>query len=126
MKKDPDPNSTDPAETGALIARLEGGELREGDAPSLGRLLRLLLRLIALLRQKNASLARLKRLLVGPSSDTRKGRISSPDPGTEEGSDPASSTSSDNASPDGPEGTPSRIRSRKGGHGRMGKERALL
>jgi hypothetical protein len=79
MKIDPDPNSTDPAEIEALIARLERGELREGDAPSLGRLLRLPLRLIALLRQKNASLARLKRLLVGPWSHKRKGKNSSPD-----------------------------------------------
>ncbi len=40
MKKDPDPNSTDPAEIEALITRLERGELREGDAQSLGQLLR--------------------------------------------------------------------------------------
>lgn len=50
MKKDPDHNSTDPAEIEALIARLERGQLREGDAQLLGRLLRLLLRLIILLQ----------------------------------------------------------------------------
>jgi hypothetical protein len=50
MNKDPDPNSTDPAQIEALITRLERGELREGDAQLLGRLLRLLLRLIILLR----------------------------------------------------------------------------
>jgi hypothetical protein len=48
MKKDPDHNSTDPAEIEALITRLERGELREGDAQLLARLLRLLLRLITL------------------------------------------------------------------------------
>src|SRR5262249_38984929 len=102
--------------------RLERGELREGDAQLLGRLLRLLLRLITLLQQKNASLARLKRLLFGPWSDTRKGKHSSPDSGTEEGADPASSTPTGNPSPDGPKEAQSRIRSRKGGHGRMGAE----
>jgi hypothetical protein len=65
-------NSTDPAEIEALITRLEQGELREGDTQLLGRLLRLLLRLITLLQQKNASLARLKRLLFGLWSDMRR------------------------------------------------------
>lgn len=60
MKNEPDPNSTNRVEIEALIARLEQGQLRDGDAQLLGRLLRLLLRLIALLQQKNASLARLR------------------------------------------------------------------
>lgn len=72
MKKETDPNSTNPAEIEALIARLEQGQLRDGDAQLLGRLLRLLLRLIALLQQKNASLARLKRMLFGPGTDRRQ------------------------------------------------------
>jgi len=68
MKKDPDHNSTDSAEIEALITRIERGQLRDGDAQLLARLLRLLLRLITLLQQKNASLSRLKRLLFGPRS----------------------------------------------------------
>jgi hypothetical protein len=56
MKKDPDHNSTDSAEIEALITRLERGQLRDEDAQSLARLLRLLFRLITLLQQKNASL----------------------------------------------------------------------
>jgi hypothetical protein len=56
MKKDPDHNSTDSAEIEALITRLERGQLRDEDAQLLARLLRLLLRLITLLQQKNASL----------------------------------------------------------------------
>ena len=71
MKKDPDHNSTDSAEIEALITRIERGQLRDEDAQLLARLLRLLLRLITLLQQKNASLSRLKRLLFGPRSDTR-------------------------------------------------------
>jgi len=82
MKKDPDHNSTDSAEIEALITRvsdlvlcaaehstrspttrLERGQLRDEDTQLLARLLRLLLRLITLLQQKNASLSRLKRLL---------------------------------------------------------------
>jgi hypothetical protein len=74
MKKDPDHNSTDSAEIEALITRLERGQLRDEDAQLLARLLRLLLRLITLLQQKNASLSRLKRLLFGPRSDKRRFR----------------------------------------------------
>jgi hypothetical protein len=122
MNKDSEPNSTDPAEIEALIARLERGELREGDAQSLGRLLRLLLRLITLLQQKNASLARLKRMLFGPWSDTRRGKPSSPDSETEGEVDSASSTPTGNPPPDEPKAAQSRVRSRKGGHGRMGAE----
>jgi hypothetical protein len=66
MKNDQDHNSTDSAEIEALITRLERGQLRDGDAQLLARLLRLLLRLITFLQHKNASLSRLKRLLFGP------------------------------------------------------------
>ena len=61
MKKDPDHNSTDSTEIEALITRIERGQLRDGDAQLLARLLRLLLRLITLLQHKNASLSRLIR-----------------------------------------------------------------
>lgn len=94
MKKDPDQNSTDSAEIEALITRLERGQLHE-----VARLLRLLLRLITLLQQKNASLARLKRLLFGPRSDTRREANSSSAPGAEGESDSASSTLTENSSP---------------------------
>ena len=122
MNNDPDPNSTDPAQIEALITRLERGELREGDAQLLGRLLRLLLRLITLLQQKNASLARLKRLLFGPRSDTRKETSPSPASGAASESDSAPSTSTENPSPDTQEGPRSQSPSRKGGHGRMGAD----
>src|SRR5262245_19215298 len=122
MKKDPDHNSTDSAEIETLITRLERGQLRDEDAQLLARLLRLLLRLITLLQQKNASLSRLKRLLFGPRSDTRMKTNPSSSSGVEGESDSASSTSTENSSPDIPKGARSQRSSRKGGHGRMGAE----
>jgi hypothetical protein len=88
MKKDPDHNSTDSAEIEALITHIERGQLRDGDAQLLARLLRLLLRLITLLQHKNASLSRLKRLLFGPRSDKRCQANSSPGAGAEENPTP--------------------------------------
>src|SRR5262249_35751763 len=122
MKKDSNQNSTNSAEIEALITRLERGQLRDEDAQLLARLLRLLLRLITLLQQKNASLSRLKRLLFGPRSDKRG--VASPSSGAEsEGeSDSASSTSTENPPPGTPKGARSQSPSRKGGHGRMGAE----
>ena len=122
MKKDPDQNSADSAEIEALITRLERGQLRDGDAQLLARLLRLLLRLVTLLQQKNASLSRLKRLLFGPRSDKREVASSSSGAESEGESDSASSTSTENFSPDTPKGARSQSQSRKGGHGRMGAE----
>ena len=122
MKKDPDRNSTDSAEIEALITRIERGQLHDGDAQLLARLLRLLLRLITLVQQKNASLSRLKRLLFGPRSDKRKVTSPSSGAGSEGESDSASSKSTENPSSDAPKGARSQSHSRKDGHGRMGVE----
>jgi hypothetical protein len=116
MKKDPDQNSADSAEIEALITRIERGQLRDGDAQLLARLLRLLLRLITLLQQKNASLSRLKRLLFGPRSDKRREANSSPGSGAEGETGSESSTSTENSSPDTPKGSRSQSPTRKGGH----------
>lgn len=78
MKKRDEHNSTDESEIKELIGRLDRGGLREGDAQMLGRLLRLLLSLLSLVQQKNASIKRLKRMIFGPGSETRtadKGRV---------------------------------------------------
>jgi hypothetical protein len=88
----------------------------------LARLPRLLLRLITLLQHKNASLSRLKRLLFGPRSGKRREANSSPGAGVEGESDSASSTSTENSSPDTPKGSRSQSPARKGGHGGMGAE----
>jgi transposase len=118
MKNEPDPNSTNPAEIEDLIARLEQGQLRDGDAQLLGRLLRLLLRLIALLQQKNASLARLKRMLFGPGTDRRQ--LPDPQPSSKAAgeSDSSCSASKSNVAPDDPSQTRSEAAGRKAGHGR--------
>jgi hypothetical protein len=122
MKKDPDHNSTDSAEIEALITRIERGQLRDGDAKLLARLLRLLLRLITLLQHKNASLSRLKRLLFGPRSDKRREANSLSGAGAEGESNSKSSTSTENSSPDTLKGARPQSPSRKGGHVRLGAE----
>ena len=99
MKKDPDHNSTDSAEIEALITRLERGQIRDEASQLLARLLRLLLRLINLLQQKNASLSYLKRLLFGPKSDKRKVTSLSFGARSEVESDSTSSTPTENPSP---------------------------
>lgn len=68
-KSDNEPLSTDPAEIEHLIERVRHNQLAEQDYRLLERLLRLLLNLAHIIEQKNASLARLKRLLFGPKSD---------------------------------------------------------
>src|SRR5262245_29727982 len=78
---------------GLLITRIERGQLRDEDTQLLARLLRLLLRLITLLQQKNASLSRLKRLLFGPRSDKRRETSPSSGAGSEGESDSAFSPS---------------------------------
>ena len=63
--------STDPAEIEALRHRLRHGQLQEQDWQLLDRLLGSILSRVNLLQQKNASIARLKRLLFGQRSDSR-------------------------------------------------------
>ena len=68
-KSETEPLSTDPAEIENLIERMRHNQLAEQDYRLLERLLRLLLHLAHVIEQKNASLARLKRILFGPKSD---------------------------------------------------------
>jgi len=120
MKNELDPNSTNPAEIEALIARLEQGQLRQEDAQLLGRLLRLLLRLIALLQQKNASLARLKRMLFGPGSDKRTSTESKTEPttGDQVSGEPAESERSPGSGPDSGQACAGDPKPKRPGHGR--------
>ena len=71
MSEHEPPNSTNPSEIEALIARLKDGQLGAEDRRLIGRLLRLLLTLIRVVEQKNTSISRLKRLLFGPGADKR-------------------------------------------------------
>lgn len=72
MAKRDDIPATDTSEIERLIERVKQGKLEQQDADLLERLLRLLLRLVNLLEQKNASIKRLKRLIFGPKSDKRQ------------------------------------------------------
>lgn len=78
MSQHDDPTSTDRSQIEALIARLEAGTLSASDTRLMSRLLRLLLKLINLVEQKNSSISRLKRLLFGPGSDTRSPAAATP------------------------------------------------
>jgi len=74
MSEHEPPPSTNPSEIEALIARLKQSNLSSSDAQLAERLFRLLLTLIHLVERKNTSISRLKRLLFGPSSDSRSPR----------------------------------------------------
>ena len=71
MAKGDDIPKTDPAEIERLIERLKRSNLDLRDLDLVERLLRMVLTLVRVLQQKNASLKRLKRLIFGPGSDKR-------------------------------------------------------
>ena len=77
-KKDALKIETSPSEIEALISRFERNELTPEDRTLTVRLLRLVLMLVSLLERKNFTIARLRRMLFGPSSDSR---TSKPEPG---------------------------------------------
>ena len=114
MAQHDDPTSTDHTEIEALIARLEAGTLSETDARLISRLLRLLLKLINLVEQKNSSIKRLKRLLFGPGSDTRSPTASPPAAKKQAASaEPISPSTSTKESAD------STVPPKRKGHGRL-------
>ena len=85
MRTNDDMLSTKPTEIEALIERVAGGQIREGDAQLVVRLLRLLLVLVHTLEEKKASIARLKRLLFGPRSEKRPKPRTQENPASPEG-----------------------------------------
>lgn len=120
MKKDQDITSTDPTEIESLIARIKQGSLQESDTQLLERLLRLLLSLIQVVQHKNASIARLKRMLFGPRTDARTLSSPQPDESTTDkeaacGDAPAQSSSAPTSSSTGGVNDSQRKRT---GHGR--------
>lgn len=123
MAKGDDIPKTDPAEIERLIERLKQSNLDPRDLDLAERLLRMVLALVRVLQQKNASLKRLKRLIFGPASDKRAARDSSSgdkslnnaadspadsdeQPGAQSGSDTVASSSLDQ-------------KPKRRGHGRM-------
>jgi hypothetical protein len=111
--------TTDTAQIEALIERLKQGKLQQHDFPVLERLLRLVLSLVSLLQQKNASIKRLKRLIFGPRYEKRR---SSPTPTEHNAEDqktsPTNEAQSSANSASEPGGKPE-TNSHKKGHGRM-------
>lgn len=73
MAKGDDIPKTNPVEIERLIERLKQSNLDPRDLDLAERLLRLVLTLVSVLQQKNASLKRLKRLIFGSGSDKRSG-----------------------------------------------------
>lgn len=64
-KKKEEIPTTNPTEIEALIDRLKGSQLKEGDAELIERLLRTLVTLLDLLNRKNFSIKKLKEMLFG-------------------------------------------------------------
>src|SRR5574341_2122331 len=122
MAKGDDIPKTDPAEIERLIERLKRSNLDPRDLDLLERLLRMVLTLVRVLQQKNASLKRLKRLIFGPGSDKRaatgsgeqdKGGNNAADSPVDSDQQPGSQTGSE-TSPSSSDQKPKRR-----GHGRM-------
>jgi hypothetical protein len=75
---DGDPTaSTDPREIEMMIFRVKQSDVPERDALLVERLLRLVLTLVSMLEHKNASSARLKRLLFGMARRGARGERAS-------------------------------------------------
>src|SRR5438105_15475146 len=66
MKKEPEIPTTNTSEIEGLIKRVESNQLSEGDKQLVGRLLRFVISLLAMVQKKNATIARLKKMLFGP------------------------------------------------------------
>ena len=117
MSEHDSPDSTNPSEIEALIARLEEGQLGEADRRLISRLLRLLLTLIRVVEQKNTSISRLKRLLFGPGTDKRT--VAIPTTSSNTSSNDAPSTADEPSKPATPEASPTAESTRRRGHGRL-------
>ncbi len=108
-------DSTNPSEIEALIARLRHGSLAQQDTLLIERLLRLLLRLIHIVEQKNTSISRLKRMLFGPGADQRTDIA----PTSNTSVNDAPSAGDEPSPPTAPETTPTEKSARRRGHGRQ-------
>jgi transposase len=65
---------TNATEIEALIDRLKGSQLKEGDAELIERLLRIVVMLLDLLERKNLSIKKLKAMIFGPRTEKRQRR----------------------------------------------------
>ena len=65
MKNNDDIHSTDTTKIKQLINRVKQGELDQGDAHLIDKLLNILLTIVSLLERKHTSIRRMKELLFG-------------------------------------------------------------
>lgn len=72
MKKEPEIPTTNASEIEALIKKIESNQLSEGDKQLVGRLLRFVISLLAMVQKKNATISRLKKMLFGPDGDKQQ------------------------------------------------------
>src|SRR5215468_3041644 len=71
MKNNDDIHSTDTNEIKHLISRVKQGELDQGDAQLIEKLLSFLLTIVSLLQRKHTSIRRMKELLFGMKEKKR-------------------------------------------------------
>jgi hypothetical protein len=95
MKKNEDIPTTDTTEAKQLINRVKQGELDQGDALWIEKLLNFLLTIVSLLERKRTSIRRMKELLIGMKEkkrgkDEAKSRAEGSRSGAEESSQPDS------------------------------------
>ncbi len=69
MKKQDEIPTTNPSDIEGLIKRFENNQLSDSDKQLVTRLLRFLISLLGMVQRKNATIARLKKMLFGPGSD---------------------------------------------------------
>lgn len=121
MAKNNDIPKTDPVEIEQLIQRLKQSNIEPRDLDLVERLLRMVLTLVRVLQQKNASLKRLKPLIFGPGSDRRAATTHrSAEASRNESADSALSSDRQSGSSASSENSPSSSSSdqKRRGHGR--------
>jgi hypothetical protein len=69
MKKQDEIPTTNPSDIEGLIKRFENNQLSDSDKQLVTRLLRFLISLLGMVQRKNATIARLKKMLFGPGGD---------------------------------------------------------
>jgi hypothetical protein len=124
MKNNDDIPTTDTNEIKQLINRIKRGELDQGDARLIEKLLNILLTIVSLLERKHTSIRRMKDLLFGMKGkkrgkDEAKSRAEESRSGAGESSQTDSPTESASSSTCGGDSSTQEVRSlKRGGHGR--------
>src|SRR5262245_35922301 len=124
MKNNDDIPTTDTTEINQLINRVKRGELDQGDAQLIEKLLNILLMIVSLLQRKHTSIRRMKDLLFGIKEkklgkDEAKNRAEDRRPGAEENSQTDSPKEMSSKSTCEGDSSPQEVtRLKRPGHGR--------